>query len=188
VSHPVNKLAITHTVIGGSGLLILLGSYLYATEFGTQTQPVDAIDSAAKAVLLLAVYCLLPSLICGLGLLCRQRWAWAASLTWSTLLLLVFPIGTVLGGYGWWALLKHPVTPNTDNLPHDGEASPTAWLGLASVALTVAAILVLLLRASFWFIGIDLPHDMSSLFRYVAIALGCAYLLLFVATLCRKTI
>lgn len=52
-----------------------------------------------------AILLFVPQLIGGIGLVRGHRWARIVILLLSALLLLVFPIGTLLGGFGFWALL-----------------------------------------------------------------------------------
>lgn len=53
-----------------------------------------------------AVIFLLPMLIGGVGLIQGQAWARIILIILSALFVLVFPVGTLLGGYGLWVLLS----------------------------------------------------------------------------------
>jgi hypothetical protein len=60
---------------------------------------------AVPIFLACAILLFVPQLIGGIGLVRGHRWARVVILLLSALLLIVFPIGTLLGGFGFWALL-----------------------------------------------------------------------------------
>ena len=55
--------------------------------------------------LAMAVLFFLPGVIGGVGLLRGKAWARAIIITLSFLIILLFPVGTALGGFGLWVLL-----------------------------------------------------------------------------------
>ena len=84
---------------------------------------------ANMAVTVLLLFVLLVSIACilgGIGLLNRQRGARIAVLVLSFLNLIHFPLGTALGGYGIWVLMKE----ETDRL-FPGMTDPTVQQGTA---------------------------------------------------------
>jgi hypothetical protein len=59
-----------------------------------------------RTILIITGAVLLPWLIGGIGLLYQQRWARVWLVVWSFLLLPAVPVGTLLGGWALWVLLK----------------------------------------------------------------------------------
>ena len=130
----------------------------------------DANPSAHKALLflgppflMLAGFVLLPGLIGGIGLLRSRIWARTMLLFLSAYLLLLIPVGTVLGLYGLWTLWKPtapflpPVAPGgvpvrVVGRPTFNFASPQ--FHLIAVMAVVAAGFFLVLK-----VGFVLHHD-----------------------------
>lgn len=97
-----------HTLLGGigltAGLAICVGLW-----FSSDDNSVEALLYVAPFFSIIAVFLLLPGLIGGIGLLRLQPWARILIIILSSLELLNFPLGTVLGGFGLWVLLDREV-------------------------------------------------------------------------------
>src|SRR4030095_14930107 len=65
----------------------------------------NALLFVGPVFLALAVLFFMPGLIGGLGLLRGKSWARPIIIVLSFLILLAFPVGTALGGFGLWVLL-----------------------------------------------------------------------------------
>lgn len=83
--------------------------------------------------LIVACVWLIPGLIGGIGLLRAQSWARALLLLLSVLLLPLLPIGSVLGMYGFWTLLRSESAVQS-RLP-----TPSPFLSLLLVMAGVGA-------------------------------------------------
>jgi hypothetical protein len=99
----LRTLAGIHTVLGGLGLLIGLVPVL-----GTASDPTAevAFEYVTGFFLFIAAPLLLPAFVGGLGLLYGKRWARSVIITLSLLLLPLFPLGSALGAFGLWTLLR----------------------------------------------------------------------------------
>jgi hypothetical protein len=105
---------LAHIGLGGGGLFVALATYLWMalTDDGYNPALVAHIE---RTILIITGAVLLPWLIAGIGLLYQQRWARVWLIVWSFLLLPVVPVGTLLGGWALWVLLKKRV-PGTQPL------------------------------------------------------------------------
>lgn len=91
-------------------LLLVMGSA--AGIVGATADPQDAaiaiqilgIAGSALAICLGAFS--LPGLITGYGLLICKPWARVLGIVLSALILIIIPVGTILGAYGLWVLLS----------------------------------------------------------------------------------
>src|SRR5882724_9847645 len=97
-----------HVALGGIGLVAGL-ALCAGLWFSPDGESVEAFFYVAPAILMLAIFMLIPGLIGGIGLLRLQPWARILIIMLSGLELLSFPIGTVLGGFGLWVLLNRQV-------------------------------------------------------------------------------
>lgn len=107
----VKILAILHIVyaaigmIGGLMLVMSLAGIGLIPLFDSGEMATLAILSVLSALIgAFFLLSFLPSLIGGIGLLGRRRWARILLLVTSGLNLLAFPIGTALGIYAFWVL------------------------------------------------------------------------------------
>jgi len=80
-----------------------------------------------------------PSLAGGIGLLRKKRWARILIIFVSLGFLVAFPIGTALGSYGLWALLKRETESTLASQP----AQPRRGLLLAMLSVAAAFVLVI---------------------------------------------
>lgn len=104
-------LAWIHIVLGGGGMLIagsILGVWLWITQ---DIAHIAVLRVIVQIFVTVSVIVLAPCLIGGIGLLQGKLWGRVVIIAYSMLLLIVIPVGTLLGGYGLWVLLRQtPVT------------------------------------------------------------------------------
>jgi hypothetical protein len=103
LSRPVRALGWVHAVVGGlgSGIGVLFLSQL------TKDSGYEQLASWLAPLIFMAMAIwFLPSLAGGWGVLAGARWARPVLWLQAPLLLLLFPVGTVLGGFTIWALLR----------------------------------------------------------------------------------
>lgn len=95
-----HKVAILHILVGGL-LTCFVGVAFAAGTSGLSDVP------------LLALLLLVPlaTLIGGIGLLRRRYWGYIAVMILSGMWILVFPVGTALGAFSLWVLIKEPMLP-----------------------------------------------------------------------------
>ncbi|MDR3376062.1 MAG: hypothetical protein P4L98_20250 [Ancalomicrobiaceae bacterium] len=100
---PVRILAWIHLFLGSVGLLA--GSALCLALYQVPSpRSLTALQFVGPFFLMAAILYLVPAFIGGLGLLTGKSWAWVPIIFISVLLLPMIPIGTALGGFGFWAL------------------------------------------------------------------------------------
>ena len=180
-----------HLILGGGGMLACMAAYLYWIKLASDAHSLRTAHTLGQMMFMLSMFILLPSFVCGIGLVLNKSWGRVVAMGWSILLLLGIPIGTLLGGYGLWVLLKR--TPSSaypagsqpssrPHHPHDFKPRPTSSLidephplsgraGLLLVMLVVGASVVVLLRAGFWFAGQRPPAEINDPFRITALLL-----------------
>lgn len=103
-------LGIIHMVVSGLLMLIGFGLCLAIWSFGEA----DDIETLGWVVMFFGLFTLaylLPSFIGGIGLVLGKRWARGLIMIVSAILLLAFPLGTLLGGFGLWVLLTDTPDP-----------------------------------------------------------------------------
>ena len=83
-----------------AGTMVLIGLLL-----SRDPQRHSALLFVGPLFLAMAVLFFLPGVIGGLGLLHGKAWARSIIIVLSFLILLAFPVGTALGGFGLWVLL-----------------------------------------------------------------------------------
>jgi hypothetical protein len=106
-------------VVAGLGALIGLlavgspfGLVQLAAEAGTAESMMTPVLQVYGALLILAGLLLsIPAVIAGHGLRRFQPWSREVSMVVGSLMLIYFPIGTVLGLYGFWVMLSPEVEP-----------------------------------------------------------------------------
>jgi hypothetical protein len=101
----VKILGTVHLILGGGGMLVCMAAYLCWLQIASDAHSLRTAHTLGQMMFMFSVFVLLPSLICGLGLLFNTSWGRVATIVWSLPLLLVIPIGTLLGSYGLWLLL-----------------------------------------------------------------------------------
>lgn len=107
------------------GALGLLGALVVLLVFGGTAGLVSTQEGVAPeagiaagvvglvggAIFLVVLVLSLPCLIGGLGLLKYREWARILVIVLSALMLIIIPIGTVVGAYGLWVLLSRNTQP-----------------------------------------------------------------------------
>lgn len=107
VATPVKVLAVLHITLGLAGLVA--GAVTIASFWAIPGRFSDIVLAFAIPIFLfLAIFLFIPSLLGGIGLLRGRAWGRIVILMLSGLMMLIFPIGTALGGFGLWALLRRP--------------------------------------------------------------------------------
>jgi hypothetical protein len=191
MNRKVKILGALHLILGGGGMVACMAAYLTWIKLASDAHSLKTAHTLGQMMFMLSVFILLPSLVCGIGLLLEKSWGCVVAMGWSMLLLLVIPIGTLLGGYGLWLLLKLPATStypagsvasSRPHHPHDFEPRPTSAFTaprpplqgrarLLLVMLTVGASMVVLLRAGFWIAGQRPPSVIVAPFQIAAVLL-----------------
>lgn len=152
-----------HVVLGGGCLAIGLFVCAKLAE-----QPDDkALYYVGPIFLFLSAIYFVPSLIGGWGLIKGHRWARVFIGLLSVLLLLAIPIGTLLGGFGLWALVTGkppapPAKPVVEPAAQRGEVKRVTGV-LAMMALVGLGFIVFL-GAGFKISGDAAPAGLMGLF------------------------
>lgn len=190
----IKVLALIHIMLGGGGMAACMAAYLTWIKLASDAHSLRTAHTLGQMMFMLSMFILLPSLICGIGLLLDKSWGRVVAIGWSMLLLPVVPIGTLLGGYGLWVLLKqtpipaYPVgsersfSPTDSYHPHDVEPRrasaltdkrlvPSGRARLLLVMLIVGASMVVALRAGFWIAGQQPPSVIVEPFQIAAVLL-----------------
>lgn len=121
----VTLVGVFHIVYHSLGFVLAIGIFALFSVLGTVTY-----DPQANAILAtvggivgtLLIVVAIPGIIGGIGLLRRQPWARILTLIIGALDLLDIPVGTALGVYTFWVLMRDEVVDylNTENLgSHD---------------------------------------------------------------------
>ena len=132
----VKILAALHLMVGGAGMLACMAAYLYWVQSASDAHSLGTAHTLGQMMFMLSVFVLLPSFLCGLGLLFNTSWGRVATIGWSLPLLLAIPIGTLLGGYGLWLLLARQnsqaqvlsQTAQAQQHPNPHALPPRDWL------------------------------------------------------------
>ena len=177
MNRKIKILGVLHLILGGGGMAACMAAYLNWIKIASDAHSLRTAHTLGQMMFMLSMFILLPSLVCGIGLLFEKSWGRVVAIGWSMLLLLVIPIGTLLGGYGLWVLLKQPSssaypagseTSSRPYHPHDFEPRPTSALTamqpplkgrarLLPMMLIVGASMIVLLRVGFWIAGQQPP-------------------------------
>ena len=161
----IKILGVIHLILGVGGMLACMAAYVCWINIASDAHSLKTAHTLGQMMFMLSMFILLPCLICGIGLVLNESWGRVVAVGWSMLLLLVIPIGTLLGGYGLWVLLKQSTPPAH---PARLERSATATLleqrqlvsgraGLLWVMFIVGASMIVLLRIGFWMSGQQPP-------------------------------
>jgi len=132
--------------LGGAGLLA--GSALC---LGLMADPEGerALYYVGPLFLFVAALYLAPAFIGGLGLLRGAFWARVVIGALSALLLLAIPVGTLLGGFGFWALARSPPPAKPATSLKASPEPPGRVLGLLVAAAGVGCGFIVVLGAGF---------------------------------------
>jgi hypothetical protein len=122
----VKILAILHIIYGAIGVfigliaLLVLGgiaSFVGATDHSADSALAVPILSGIGGLVFVILLCIsLPGIIAGFGLMQYKPWARILTIVLSAFELFSIPLGTALGIYGFWVLLK-PETEQLFNRP-----------------------------------------------------------------------
>jgi hypothetical protein len=113
----VKILGILYIAIGALGVaasLVVLGIFggiAGLSRIGGRSEAAPVMGLLGFALMLVILAISAPSIIAGVGLLKFQPWARILTLILSALHLFSIPIGTALGVYGLWVLLKRDTEP-----------------------------------------------------------------------------
>ncbi len=104
-----DTLGLLYLAYGALLLLLALGMALLLGGIGAATgdpEAFAALGFASGTIGLVLAVCAVPYLLTGWGLRQRRSWARILALVLGALALFSIPIGTALGVYTFWALLK----------------------------------------------------------------------------------
>lgn len=104
-------------ILGAVAVLVVFGGIAGIVGLASNRDPdalvaVPVLGILGAAIAILVLLLSLPGLIAGAGLLKFRPWARILTIVLSVLNLLNVPIGTALGVYGFWVLLR----PDTEAL------------------------------------------------------------------------
>jgi len=93
-------------MFGGAGLAGL-------AQRGNEVRPdvIPIVGAVGGIFFLLASLLSVPAIVAGLGLLKYRRWSRVLTIVLSGILLFIWPVGTILGGYSLWVLLSKKTEP-----------------------------------------------------------------------------
>jgi hypothetical protein len=146
------------------GIIVCIG--LMFSRDPSSGQALEVVGSGFVAIS--AVY-FLPGLLAGIGLLRGKPWARTVLIVLSLLVILLFPVGTALGGFGLWVLLgrdanqvsQPPSDVSTARPVSSGSVASSAGLSrhgpLLAVMAGVAALFVVMIGT-----GYRLTHTPAS--------------------------
>lgn len=110
-----------HAVLGGAGLAV--GGALCVVLWAGKPSP--ALPMVAGIFGTIAAGYFAPAFIGGVGLLRGAAWARWVIGALSLLILLMFPVGTALGGLGLWALLSADTPATNERAARRGRPAPS---------------------------------------------------------------
>lgn len=132
MSTKLKLLAVLHIMFGGSGLVMgLVMFWVIANDPGNRNY-----DWMLQIILFFWGIYFLPAFAGGVGLLTGKAWARWLMVAVSCVVLIVIPIGTVLGAFGLWTLLgkeagKTLTAPSSiASMPPPDNGALTAVLGV----------------------------------------------------------
>ena len=158
-----------HIVLSGACLVAGAGLCL-TLAVDTDPRALMTLSYVGPLFVFFAVPILLPSIIGGIGLVRGARWAQVLIGVWSGLLLLAFPVGTVLGAFGLWVLVVRPSpapAATVTRAPAAPVSKPAAsaearrLLRLLVAATTVALGFIVVIGAGFRLTGQPSPLGAS---------------------------
>ena len=137
INRHIKILAWMHVAMGGGLFLVALA--LLASVYFEGPEYIHTLPFLFGLFTWLAAGLFFPSLAGGIGLLRKKRWARILIIFVSLGFLVAFPIGTALGSYGLWALLKRETESTLASQP----AQPRRGLLLAMLSVAAAFVLVI---------------------------------------------
>ena len=175
-SAPLKGLAILHVAFAlaglAAGLSMCVSFWLIPGRFSD-----IVLGFAFPLFLFLAIFLFLPGLAGGIAVLLGRAWGRIVLFLLSALMLVVVPIGTLLGGVGIWILLADKGAPPVEGarLARQGRPITRAYVAATVVLLVAfAAAGVIVLQAVFRFREQTAPDAIAQLFGAATIALPVA--------------
>jgi hypothetical protein len=110
----IKIVALLHIIIGAIFVAIAVGIFVFGAGAAVLSAP--GTDEALAGttcfgiVAVLIALMSLPSIIAGVGLQRRRKWARILTIILSVINLFNFPVGTALGGYSLWVLVNDQST------------------------------------------------------------------------------
>jgi hypothetical protein len=110
----IKIVALLHIILGGIFVAIAVAIFVFGAGAAVLSAP--GTDEALAGttcfgiVAFLIALMSLPSIIAGIGLQRRRKWARILTIILSVINLFNFPVGTALGGYSLWVLLNDQST------------------------------------------------------------------------------
>ena len=110
----IKIVALLHIILGGIFLAVAIALFVFGAGAAMLSAPGS--DEAIAGTTCFAIISVLvaimslPSIIAGIGLQRRKKWARILTIILSVINLFNFPVGTALGGYSLWVLLNDQST------------------------------------------------------------------------------
>jgi hypothetical protein len=163
----VRVLAWIHTLLGGAALLV---GTLVCLGLAADPKEAAALYYIGPIFVIFAAFYFAPGFLGGVGLLRGKAWGRWVILALSFLLLLAIPVGTVLGGFGLWALLRKAGLPPAPATPApvvmrprpSGEAKRT--LDTLVIMAGTGSAMFIALTIGFWAHHDTPPAELRGLF------------------------
>jgi hypothetical protein len=164
-----------HVVL--NGLLLAAGLALCVALMLSPDKESRAAAMIVPMFATMALWLLVPGLVGGIGLLYTQPWARILIIVLSLMHVFLFPIGTVLGGFGLWILLGADAktafgdaavrTVMDDAARLAPGASPQPFMGTGGLLLAIAGVgagFIVVIGAGFMISGDPAPVEIMDLF------------------------
>jgi hypothetical protein len=173
----VRILAWIHTLLGGAGLV--LGTWACLTLLA-DPEGGAALYYIGPIFGFLAVLYFAPGFLGGVGVLLGKPWGRWILIALSFVLLLAIPIGTVLGGFGLWALLRKdglpkvgPTAPRTSSTDAQSSEKTRRKIDLLLVIVATGSAMAAGMTIAFWAHDDMPPPELRAVF-YPALAILAA--------------
>ena len=110
----IRIVALLHIILGGIFVAVAVALFVFGAGAAVLSAPgTDEALAGTTCFGIIAVVIAvlsLPSIIAGVGLQRRKKWARILTIILSVINLFNFPVGTALGGYSLWVLLNDQST------------------------------------------------------------------------------
>jgi hypothetical protein len=110
----IKIVALLHIILGGIFVAIAIAMFVFGAGAAILSAPGSdeaiAGTTCFGIIAVLIALLSLPSIIAGIGLQRRRKWARILTIVLSVINLFNFPFGTALGGYSLWVLLNDQST------------------------------------------------------------------------------
>jgi hypothetical protein len=167
----IKVLAWVHIVL--SGLLLGLGLFFCFVIVMSADKNSRAPEMILPMFFSLAAFLLIPALVGAIGLLYLQWWARMLIIILSLMHGLLFPIGTILGGFGLWVLFSRDaqvafgdkaVAAQAARIARGEAFLPPGTIGLLVAIASVGAGFIVVIGAGFLISGDPAPVEIMSAF------------------------